>query len=37
VLIELPHRIRLSCEDGRAVARWNAVPLADSRLAAHLP
>jgi len=37
VLIELPHRIRLSCKDGRARATWNAVPLGDSRLEAHLP
>ena len=36
VLIELPHRIRLSCRDGRALATWNAVPLAGARLEAHL-
>jgi len=36
VLIELPHRIRLSCKDGRARATWNAVPLSGARIEAHL-
>ena len=37
VLIELPHRIRLRCTDGRAEASWNAPPLSRPRLEAHLP
>lgn len=37
VLIELPHRIRLRCTDGRAEASWNAPPLSGARLQAHLP
>lgn len=37
VLIETPHRIRLSCKDGRAGATWNAVPLTGARLETHLP
>lgn len=37
VLIETPHRIRLTGNGSALRSAWNAVPLAGSRLEAHLP